>query len=209
MAKTIILFGGSFDPIHIGHVEVARASLEKLNAEKVIFIPAKRSPHKYDDPGASAQDRIEMVTLAIENEKVFRVSPCEVTRAEPSYTLDTLKLFRQEYPADTDICFLIGADTITDLHKWYKVEELMSLCRFCTMYRGGLNRPDFSILKGVFSSERIDQLQNDIIETPLYDISSTEIRKRLAQGQSADEFLNPKVAQYIKINNLYQNPAVK
>lgn len=203
MAKTIILFGGSFDPIHIGHVEVARASLEKLNAEKVVFIPAKRSPHKHDDPGASAQDRIEMVTLAIENEKVFRVSPCEVTRAEPSYTLDTLKLFRQEYPPETDICFLIGADTIIDLHRWYKVEELMNLCRLCTMYRGGLNRPDFSILKGVFPPERIAQLQNDIIETPLYDISSTEIRKRLAQGQSADKFLDPKVANYIRQNELY------
>ena len=203
MTKTIILFGGSFDPIHVGHIEVAAVAIEKLCADDMVFIPAKRSPHKHGSPSASVEDRLKMVSLAIENNPLFSVSDCEITRDEPSYTFDTVTHFRQQFGDKTQICFLIGADTITDLPKWHRIEELMGLCRFCTMYRGGMDLPSFDHLSGVFPDERIAQLQSDIVETPLIDISSTEIRARSAAGESIDEMVPPKVAEYIKQNGLY------
>ena len=203
MTKRIILFGGSFDPIHVGHIEVAASAIEKLGADGIIFIPAKRSPHKPDSPSVCAEDRLKMVSLAIEGYPLFSVSDCEITRAEPSYTLDTVKHFCDMFGCDTEVCFLLGADTIADLPKWHRIEELMCLCRFCTMYRGGMDLPDFDRLSGVFSDERIAQLQADIVETPLVDISSTEIRARSAVGESIDAMVGPEVADYIKQNGLY------
>ena len=203
MTKTIILFGGSFDPIHVGHIEVAAAVIEKLCADEMIFIPAKRSPHKPGSPSASAEDRLKMVSLAIENNPLFSISDCEIARDEPSYTFDTVKHFCQQFGDETQICFLIGADTIADLPKWHRIKELMGLCRFCTMCRGGMNLPDFDHLRGVFSDERIAQLQADIVETPLIDISSTEIRARSAAGESIEAMVPHKVAGYIKQNGLY------
>jgi nicotinate-nucleotide adenylyltransferase len=204
MTKTVILFGGSFDPIHVGHVAVAAASCKKLCADEVVFVPAKRSPHKLDNPTTSADHRLKMVSIAIEDTPCFTVSDCEINRPQPSYTFDTLKHFRQLLGSETQICFLIGADTIDDLPKWHRIEELMTLCRFCTMYRGGRELPNFDQFRGVFSDDRIAQLQEDIIETPLLDISSTDIRTKLAAGQSVDDMLSPNVINYIKQNRLYQ-----
>lgn len=203
MAKTVILFGGSFDPIHLGHVAVAAAAGKRLCADEVVFVPAKRSPHKQDDTIADARHRFEMVSIAIENTSVLSVSDFEINRPEPSYTLDTAKHFRGMFGDEAQICFLIGADTITDLPKWYCIDELMELCRFCTMYRGGMTVPNFDRLKGVFSNQRIAQLQADIVETPLIDISSTEIRARSIAGESIEDLVAPKVSDYIKQNGLY------
>ena len=203
MAKTIILFGGSFDPIHVGHVAVARAAMKKLCADEMIFIPAKRSPHKQNVPSAIAENRLEMVSLAVENNPLFSVSDYEITGSDPSYTFDTVKHFRGQFGDESQICFLIGADTIADLPKWHRVEELMWLCRFCTMYRGGMELPDFDGLRGVFSDDRIAQLQADILATPMVDISSTEIRAAAAAAESIDGMVSPKVAEYIKQNGLY------
>jgi nicotinate-nucleotide adenylyltransferase len=204
MAKTIILFGGSFDPIHVGHIEVAAAAMEKLCAGEMIFIPTKRSPHKHRVPSVCGEDRLKMISLAIEGNPLFSVNDCEITRAEPSYTLDTVKFFRDKFGADVEICFLIGADTIADLPKWHRIEELMRLCRFCTMYRGGMELPDLDQLRDAFSDKRIAQLQADIVETPLVDISSTEIRTTAAAGDSIEAMVSPKVAEYIEQNGLYR-----
>jgi nicotinate-nucleotide adenylyltransferase len=202
MKKCIILFGGSFDPIHNGHVEVARVSTRKLCAEKVIFIPANRSPHKPENTYASAQHRYEMVRLAVSSESVFDVSDYEVNRPGPSYTLDTVKYFEQQYSYSC-LFFLIGADTIGDLHKWHRIDELFKHCTLCTMCRGGFEKPDFTALKNVFTDEMVNTLRDNIIETPLIDVSSSHIRKMLMGGQSADEYLSPLVAEYIRKNNLY------
>ena len=201
--KRIILFGGTFDPIHLGHIEVARASQIKLQAQEVIFIPANRSPHKHTDAVASPKDRLNMIACSIKNDSEFTVSSFEINRPQPSYTLDTVKHFRSEYADDVELCFLIGADTICDLHKWYKIDELMNLCRLCTMYRGGLGRPNFSVLHGIFSDEIISQLEYDVIQTPLLDISSTNIRQSLADGNDVNMFLAPEVMSYIKEHKLY------
>ena len=205
MSKKIVLFGGSFDPVHSGHLEVAKASLQKLCAEKVIFIPANRSPHKSYNTFASAKDRYEMIRIAVKNEASFLVDDCEIVRPQPSYTLDTIKHFKKQYSEDTELLFLIGADTIADLDKWYKIDELLKLCRLCTMYRGGFEKPDFSVLKNVFTDDDIDRLQNDIIETPMLNISSTDIRKTISEGKTINDIVPNEVVEYIRKNGLYSS----
>ena len=113
--RTITLFGGTFDPIHLGHTTVARAAAELIRAEKIIFIPAKRSPLKGFLPRASDEDRLQMITLAIADEERFEVSDYELSKPAPSYTLETVRRFQKACGADTSIHWLIGADGIDDL----------------------------------------------------------------------------------------------
>ncbi len=206
MAKRIIaLFGGTFDPIHLGHTTVAADALGYLDAEKIVFIPAKRSPLKGFLPRANDNDRLNMISLAIAGEKNFRVSDYELKRPAPSYTLATIRKFQADYGSETSIHWLIGADGADDLAYWYKISELIDACNLTTMYRAGCEPPDFSKFKDIWGRERIEKLQRNIIPTPLVDISSTEIRNRIAIKGNYTEMLHPAVADYIRKNGLYQS----
>lgn len=202
MAEKIILFGGTFDPIHKGHIEVAESAAQKIGADKIIFIPARRSPHKNKQPVATDIDRIAMLKLAVEGKKSFHTSNVELNRAEPSYTIDTIKQLRQKFGADCEFYWLIGADMLKDLPLWYKVNELLKECNVCVMNRGGFDKPDFDGIIGL-SEENIEKLRRNMIETPLIEISSTEIRKRLLQGEDVSPFLPTNVLDYIKRRRLY------
>jgi nicotinate-nucleotide adenylyltransferase len=199
----IILFGGSFDPIHNGHLAVAEYAFEHLDAARLIFIPARRSPHKSTGPSADGAARLAMIRLAIAGRAGFEVSDCELHRADPSYTLDTVRYFREQVGADAELFWLVGADTITELEHWYHVEELFGLCRLRIMYRGGMPRPDLGRLVPAFGPVRVGQLENDILATPLIDASSTEVRFRIAAGAPMDELVPPAVLGYIRQHGLY------
>ena len=199
----VILFGGSFDPIHNGHLSVAAYAFEHLRADRLFFIPARRSPHKSAGPSADGQARSEMIRRAISGKEGFSVSDCELQRPEPSYTFDTVRQFRDQFGSDADLFWLIGADAINDLDKWYRIDELLGLCRLCIMYRGGLKRPDLQRLIPIFGATRVRQLENDVLPTPLIDASSSEIRSRIASGKPVDELLPEKVAAYIQKEGLY------
>jgi nicotinate-nucleotide adenylyltransferase len=199
----ITLFGGTFDPIHLGHTMVAAKACEHLGAEKVIFIPAKCSPLKGFPPKVSDTDRFAMIALAVAEQEGFEVSDYEMNKPAPSYTLETVRHFQQEYGRETSIHWLLGADGINDLVYWYKIVELIDACHLTTMYRAGCEPPDFTMFEGLWGSQRAEKLQRDIVQTPLIDISSTEIRKRLAAGQDAAEMLHPAVAAYIRERGLY------
>jgi nicotinate-nucleotide adenylyltransferase len=203
MKRRIILFGGTFDPIHLGHTTVAAAAAEYVGAEQVVFIPAKRSPLKESLPLASDSDRLKMITLAIEGNEKFQSSDCELKKSKPSYTLDTIRQFRSEYGDETLIHWLVGADAIDDLSRWYKITELIDQCDLSVMCRAGCEPPDFTKFKPVWGAERVARLHRNIIPTPLIDISSTEIRKRLATGQDVTDMLSPAVAEYIRAHGLY------
>jgi nicotinate-nucleotide adenylyltransferase len=206
MAKRkIALFGGTFDPIHLGHTTVAAAASEHIGAEKIIFIPAKRSPLKGSLPKATDEHRLKMITLAIAGDKIFDVSDYELKRPQPSYTLETLRQFQADYGSETIIYWLVGADSVSDLPYWYGIAELIDECNLCAMYRAGCKKPDFAKFKAVWGSERIEKLQQNIIQTPLIDISSTEIRNRLAVGRDISGMLHPAVAEYIRKHGLYQS----
>ena len=198
------LFGGTFDPIHKGHIEVARSSIDIIGTDKLIFVPAKQSALKRELPIASDAGRLKMIRLAVEGIERFEVSDWELQRSSPSYTIDTVRHFQQVLGPYTEIYWLLGADSVGELPRWYKIRELIDECVLTCMYRAGYEPPDFSHFVDSLGPERVKKLRDNIIETPLIDISSTQIRTRLAKGQDADDMLNPKVAEYIREKKLYR-----
>lgn len=202
--KKIALFGGTFDPVHNGHVDVAEYACGVIGAQKVIMIPAKRSPHKNSSPFASAQDRTNMVSLAIASRENFDLSDCETTRAEPSYTLDTIEYFQSKYAPDTQLYWLIGADSLKDLTKWHRIRDILELCTITVMFRAGFAEPDFSEFARIFGWSYAMKLSESVIQTPLIEISSTDIRRKIASGQSVENLIHPDVFRYIIEKRLYR-----
>jgi nicotinate-nucleotide adenylyltransferase len=202
--KKVILFGGTFDPVHHGHTTVANYACNYIGAEKTIFIPAKRSVLKDFAPKANDLQRYEMLSLVIADNDKFELSDYEIKKTKPSFTLDTVKYFKNKLNRQYDLYWLIGADAIKDFPLWYKVEELIDTCNLCLICRAGFEKPDFSSFKKQWGMQRVEKMQKNIIETPLIDINSTEIRKLLAKNKDVDNMLNPSVAKYIKKHNLYR-----
>jgi nicotinate-nucleotide adenylyltransferase len=201
--RKIALFGGTFDPIHLGHTAVAAAAGERIGAEKVMFVPARRSPLKAFFPEASDEDRLAMIGLAISGNSGLEVSDYELKKARPNYTLETVRYFRQQLGSGVLIYWLAGADTLEDLPHWYCVTELIDECNLSVMYRADFAPPDFSKFIPLWGEDRVRKMQQNIVETPLVDISSTEVRKRLAAGQEVGGMICPKVLQYIRERRLY------
>lgn len=202
--KRVALFGGTFDPIHLGHTAVAAAAAEQIGADKIVFIPAKISPLKGFFPFARDEERLHMIELAITDHPAFAVSACELNRPAPSYTLDTVRQFQHDYGPETAVHWLLGADSIADLVHWHRVRELIDECHLTTMQRPGYT-PDFDRFEPLWGRERIAKLKKDAIQTPLIDISSTEVRKRLATGGDVRGMLHPEVIRYIREHRLYRN----
>ncbi len=207
MAKRkTILFGGTFDPIHLGHTTVAACAAERIGADNVVFVPAKRSPLK-QTPHATDSDRLKMIALAIQANKNFQLSDYELKKDEPGFTIDTVKHFQAELGNEVAICWLVGADSIGELSKWYKIIELIDLCDLFVMYRAGCEKPYFRPFSELWGADRVQKLQKNVIETPLIDISSTEIREKIASGADVTDMLESRIVQYITNHNLYKPKA--
>ena len=204
LEKKVILFGGTFDPIHIGHTTVARSAAEYIGAGQTVFIPAKCSPLKSFSPYADGQHRLRMIELAIAGSEQFDISDYELNADGQCYTLDTVKHFKDIYGRDTSLYWLIGADSIDEFSLWYKITELIDECNLSVMLRAGFQKPDFSRFEDIWGRQRIEKLGRNVISTPLIDISSTDIRGRLARGDDTTGLLAPAVADYIRRHNLYQ-----
>jgi nicotinate-nucleotide adenylyltransferase len=205
--KKIALFGGTFDPIHLGHTAVAAVAAKHIGAERVIFIPAKRSPLKDSFPEAGDDDRLAMIALAIAGNEKFQLNDYELRKSKPSYTLETVRHFQADYGGKSLIYWLIGADSIYELSRWYGIVELIDECNLCVMFRAGCEPPDFAKFKDIWGVARVEKLQRNVIRTPLIDISSTEIRNRLAAGRDVTNMLAPQVADYIRKHGLYRSKA--
>jgi nicotinate-nucleotide adenylyltransferase len=203
--RKIALFGGTFDPVHLGHTTVAADAAKHIGAEKIIFVPAKRSPLKGFFPKAGDSDRFKMISLAIAHNKNFQVSDYELKRPEPSYTLETVRKFQTDYEGDTSIYWLIGADSIDELQLWYGITDLIDECNLSTMLRAGCKPPNFAKFEDIWGSDRVEKLQRNVIQTSLVDISSTEIRSRLAAGRDVTDMLHPAVLDYIRKHDLYKS----
>lgn len=201
--RKIALFGGTFDPVHLGHISVVEDAAERIGAEKTVFVPAKRSPLKGFLPMAGDQHRLAMIDIAIAENDKFEVSDFELNKPAPSYTLETVQKFKADYGGDCAIYWLVGADSVDDLQHWRAIEELIDACNLCTMYRAGCEPPDYTKYEAIWGPGRVEKLQQNIIQTPLVDISSTEIRRRLAAGEDVGGMLHEAVADYIRRNNLY------
>ena len=194
MAERLGILGGTFDPIHNGHVLLARAVLEQLPLDRVLFVPAADPPHK-SALVASAAHRFEMVRLALEGLDGLEVSRAELDRDGPSYTVETLRHFRSQY-CDSNLYLIIGADNVAELPSWYDPEGIVALATVVAGSRDQRSLP----LDAKFGS-RIQRLP-----TPTYDISSTDIRQRLLQGRPVRYLVPEAVERYLTIHRLYRNP---
>ena len=188
------LFGGTFDPIHNAHLEVARQSLAQMDLRKVILIPSKHPPHKSEEGMTGAKTRYEMVKIAIEGRENLEVSQVEINRKGPSYTIDTLKEMKEVYGK---IAFIVGADNLINIDTWKKPEELLTSCPFIVAPRGGILEGDFH--KGIFEGKDLRFLNMSEIS-----LSSTEVRERIIEGQPVDGMVPEKVQDFIRQRNLYR-----
>jgi nicotinate-nucleotide adenylyltransferase len=148
-----------------------------------------------------------MIALAIAGNKKFQLNDYELRKPGPSYTLETVRRFQADYGAKALIYWLVGADSIDELSHWCGIVELIDACILCVMFRAGCKPPDFAKFKDIWGAARVEKLQKNVIRTPLIDISSTEIRNRLAAGRDVTDMLAPPVADYIRKHGLYQSKA--
>ena len=199
--KRILLYGGSFDPIHNGHIHIAREVYDKLEVDKVVFLPAGQPPHKRDKEMTPPMQRYEMAKLALEFEPVFDVSDYEVTMDGPSFTVHTLRYFRSQYTG-CKLYWLIGGDSFSQLAKWYRPEQIVEICTVVTVKRPGYEL-DVEPLKAKLNDDQIDRLLAHVVDIPLTDESSTEVRRRVAAGESIDDMVPKSVAEYIEQKQLY------
>ena len=197
------LFGGSFDPIHHGHLIAARAVGEWAGLSRVVFLPCRQPPHKHENDLLDGAHRGEMVKLAIADEPLFSFSDYDLTRQGPSFTIDTVRHFRAELGRDAELCWIIGADSLRELPTWRCVTELVEECRIITAARPGWTTDVWDDLRQTFTDEQIARLRSDVVETPLIDISATDIRRRISSGRSVRYLMPEEVISYVRENNLY------
>jgi len=195
------VFGGTFDPIHIGHLVSAEEVRVKLSLEHVVFVPAGLPPHKLDHVMSPVEHRLAMVELAIASNPHFAVSRVDVDRFGPCYTVDTIELLRDEWGADVEIYFIMGSDSLLDILTWHNPRRLIRLCRLAVVSRPGyqvdLDELD-ALLPGVAS--RVQTLN-----APELAISSTDIQRRVREGLSIKYQVPEAVEAYIYQHKLYQN----
>jgi nicotinate-nucleotide adenylyltransferase len=207
MARTrqIVLFGGTFDPVHNGHLIVARHIAEQCGFGRVVLVPAATPPHKHAACAAAAQ-RLVMLRRAVRGEDLFGISTVELHRRGPSYTFDTVQEILREGPAPADIHWVIGADMLADLPKWYRAAELLELVNVVVALRPPWDERIDAILAGLRGLVRppaLRRLARSIVRTPLIDISSTEIRRRVAASLSIRFLVPEPVRRYIENRRLY------
>lgn len=181
------LFGGSFDPIHHGHLILAREALESLGLDRVIFIPSGISPHKLAQPPAPAEFRCRMVKAAVRNESGLDWDDCEIRREGPSFAIDTVREMAARFPG-AELHYFIGEDNLASLHTWKDIALLQSLVRFVVLARGSGTSP-----------------QGWPVVSRTVDISSTEIRNRIARGLSVRYLVPEAACEMISHHQLYRN----
>jgi nicotinate-nucleotide adenylyltransferase len=197
------LFGGSFDPVHYGHLLLAEFCREHCQLDQVLFMPAATSPHKSDQQPADARARIEMLRLAIGGHPSFEVSELEIDRGGVSYTVDTLTTLNEQSP-DAKWFFLMGGDSLADLPNWRKPERICELATPVIVARHGSPKPDTAVLAPFTSADRLAEVERCIVDMPLVEHSSSEIRRRVSGGLSIRYQVPRAVEKYIETSGLYR-----
>ena len=194
------IMGGTFDPIHFGHLEMAESARETFSLDEVIFIPSARPPHKVENNVTPEIHRLNMTYLATHSNKFFKVSTMEIMREGLSYTLDTINALYKEFGADTELFFIIGSDSMADLPKWHRARELVQKVHFIAAARPGV-KVNFEELENFFGEENMQHIHQ--IESPKLEISSTDLRERVRRGRSIKYLVPAEVEEYIYKENLY------
>ena len=198
--KKIGIMGGTFDPIHLGHLATAESVRELFALEEILFIPAARPPHKLSRPVTDEHHRLAMTILATRTNKFFRVSDMELRRTGFSYTLDTMDELHKQFDNSTELFFIIGADSLADLSKWHEAKKLVARSHFIATTRPGTD-VDFSSTEKFFGAKASEHIHR--VTTPAIEISSTEIRQRVKLGRSIKYLVPEAVEEYILREGLY------
>jgi len=218
LSQRLGILGGTFNPIHYGHLAAAEEVRGRLKLERILFIPSHLPPHKFEGEVPSALQRLELVRLATLDNPFFEPSEIEIKRGGRSYTVDTVEALRQEFPG-TELFFITGLDSFLEIQTWHQWEQLLTLCNFVVISRPGYHFVDLakiSFMKGAAHElaglDRGD-LQQAVVRSaaftiflemiPLFDISSTDIRNRVKAGVSIKYLLPDAIETYIITNKLY------
>ncbi len=197
------ILGGTFDPVHYGHLLLAECCREQCRLDAVWFLPAAVPPHKQDRELTPAIQRIEMLELAIAGNPAFSVCRYETDRGGVNYTVDTLAHFRSE-DASRELFFLLGADMLLDLPHWRNAPRVCELALPVVVRRPGAEPVDFDCLQGIASPARIELIRRHQVEMPEIGISSTDLRRRVFSGQSIRYQVPRAVEMYIETHGLYR-----
>lgn len=200
-SEKIGVFGGSFDPVHMGHLTIAQDAVEQLELDRLIFVPAAVPPHKQEKTLAEGRHRLEMLKLATAGNLSFEVSDIELRRGGVSYTVDTMAQIQADHPG-AELFFIVGLDSLTILHSWKNVEKLLEICTLVPFARGG---EDSVRVAGQIqlSNDWKNRLLGRLIRIHEIEISASEIRMRLAEGLSIRYLVPSEVEMYIAEHGLY------
>lgn len=203
MKMKIGILGGTFDPIHLRHIELAESAKEQYNLERVYIMPDREPAHKNFITGAAADDRLAMVNIALKKHPGLLPSSFEINRTGPTYTSDTLAELKKLYP-DNDFYFIVGSDSVMYMEKWHRPDIIFQLCHVLYIMRPGDSKEEVSgHIK--FLSDLYKNVDISLVDIPESDVSSTEIREKLREGlRDADSLhLDPEVLEYIVRHGLY------
>ena len=196
------IFGGSFDPIHLGHLILAEQCREQANLEQVWFIPSSLGPHKTDGAQSTDRQRTEMIELALAGHEAFVLSKIEIERGCVSYTVDTLSEIQESQPND-ELFLLMGDDSLENFDSWREPKTICELATPLIVNRPGSGQVELSVLKKYVDHDRYERFEAELIRSPAIQISSSEIRQRVAVGKSI-RYLTPRaVEKYIEMNKVF------
>ncbi|MCL4543299.1 MAG: nicotinate-nucleotide adenylyltransferase [Chloroflexi bacterium] len=199
--KRLGILGGTFDPVHLGHLAIAEEARVRLGLSSVVFIPAREPPHKTGRPLTAAQHRLTMLELAIASNPSFQISTLELERPGLSFTVDTLQAFRERESEDTLLHFIAGTDALHELTSWHQPRHILQLCTFVVVHRPGVDPPDIKELTAALPELATRLL---FVEGPRFDLSATELRKRIRRGLPIRYQVPEEVREYIERHGLYR-----
>lgn len=203
-AKKIGLFGGSFDPIHFGHIQIAKDLNQILNLNRFIFVPTSTAPHKQEGAHAAEEDRYAMVDQVVKESHFGEVSRLEIERGGVSYSIDTVLHYKNKYPG-AQIFFFIGSDSLTHFDSWYRVEDLLSVCCVVTFVRPGYGLLESLINQMKLTQDQKDSLIQQSVTISEIEISSTQVRNAICSGKPFNEYVPACVKNYIVDNSIYES----
>jgi nicotinate-nucleotide adenylyltransferase len=195
------VFGGTFDPPHLGHLAAAQEAMDACGLVRVLFVPSERNPLKLDDPISPTEHRLAMTSLAIDDDPRYELSLADIGGDGPSFTVDLLARLRQQLGPDTELAFISGMDVLHELHRWREPLKVLELARLIAIARPGQEplRPEDVDARVPGASRRIT-----VVQTPGVAISSSELRRRVADGRSIRYLVPDSVEAYIREHGLYQ-----